>query len=271
MGNRLYIYAYIKQSINANRISQKKRKMKYQSYGFLLLIGISFLTSCIKDDFVDDAVDPILTIRNQVDFIVLGETHQFEYRYLNNVGVDEEVNIQWQSSATEIISISETGLTQSHKEGTAVITVSYLDGDVLLEDTSEIEVKLSDEENEEEEENENEEEEEEEEEMEGIVRTGSIVASSFYDLEGDFTLSENGSELLLEFSSNYLASSALPGLYVYLSNNPNTIANAFEIGAVEVFEGAHSYEIADIPIDEYNYVLYFCKPFNVKVGDGEIQ
>ncbi|MEM9549152.1 MAG: hypothetical protein AAGA77_24405, partial [Bacteroidota bacterium] len=62
----------------------------------------------------------------------------------------------------------------------------------------------------------------------------------------------------------------LPGLYVYLTNNRNTTANALEIGAVEVFNGAHTYTVEDVGINDYKFLLYFCKPFNVKVGDGEI-
>ena len=41
---------------------------------------------------------------------------------------------------------------------------------------------------------------------------------------------------------------------------------------VTVFSGAHSYQIvnAGIDITTYDYLLYYCKPFVVKVGDGKI-
>ena len=43
-----------------------------------------------------------------------------------------------------------------------------------------------------------------------------------------------------------------------------------EIGEVKVFKGAHRYTIGgDIALNQYKYLLYYCKPFNVKVGDGE--
>ena len=45
---------------------------------------------------------------------------------------------------------------------------------------------------------------------------------------------------------------------------------ALEIGAVETFNGAHSYVIENTDISEYEFILYFCKPFVVKVGDGQI-
>ena len=74
-----------------------------------------------------------------------------------------------------------------------------------------------------------------------------------------------------EFGDDYQASTSLPGLYVYLTNNPATANNAFEIGRVEIFNGAHSYRISGVGLNEYDYLLYWCKPFSVKVGDGEIR
>ena len=46
--------------------------------------------------------------------------------------------------------------------------------------------------------------------------------------------------------------------------------NAFEIGRVATFSGVHSYTIPNKGINDYNYIVYFCKPFNVKVGHGQI-
>jgi hypothetical protein len=46
---------------------------------------------------------------------------------------------------------------------------------------------------------------------------------------------------------------------------------AFEIGAVSVFSGAHSYQLpTSIGLMDYQYLLYWCKPFNVKVGEAKI-
>ena len=102
-------------------------------------------------------------------------------------------------------------------------------------------------------------------------REGVIATTTFYKLEGSFLLDEidNGS-IRLSIDENFCTTSALPGLYVYLSNNRNSIAEAFEIGEVTTFEGAHEFEIEDIGLMDYNFLVYFCKPFNVKVGDGEI-
>ncbi|MDX1410367.1 MAG: DM13 domain-containing protein, partial [Saprospiraceae bacterium] len=102
------------------------------------------------------------------------------------------------------------------------------------------------------------------------VRTGTLQTTSSYVLEGSFALSQEADVLTLALAESYRASSSLPGLYVYLSNNPNSTNGAYEIGVVTVFSGAHTYDIpaSEVDLQQYAYVLYFCKPFNVKVGDG---
>jgi len=102
-------------------------------------------------------------------------------------------------------------------------------------------------------------------------RIGTIRTTSSYKLEGDFTLKEEDGKLIIDIADNYEASDALPGLYIYLTNNPNTNTGAVEIGAVDIFKGAHTYEVTGVNINDFDYLLYFCKPFGVKVGDGEIK
>ena len=223
--------------------------MKY--FCFTLFLALT-LTACIQDDIVFDTVDPELRITQAVDTIALDSSYQFEALYLNNVGVAEAIDILWESTAPDIISIDADGLATAQQEGSATITASFDDGTTLVQDAVEVHtgeetISLPSE------------------------RSGVIQTTTFYLLEGYFTIREEGNDLLLEIAENYRASTALPGLYVYLTNNPNTIANALEIGMVETFNGAHSYTIPDTGLDTYNYVLYFCKPFNVKVGDGQIQ
>jgi hypothetical protein len=76
---------------------------------------------------------------------------------------------------------------------------------------------------------------------------------------------------LLRLESDFRTTSALPGLYVYLSNNVSTTNNAYEIGRVIRFSGEQEYLISDLSnLSEFNYVLFFCKPFVVPVGHGEL-
>ncbi len=198
-----------------------------------------------------DSIDPVVRITSTVDTIALNSSFLFDFVYLNNVGQAETVNATWSSGDPSIISIDNQGLAQALQIGSTTISVEYNDGNNMLKDETEVHVGDNT-------------------VMTILKRSGSIATTSSYKLTGDFSLCEDGNDLVLEFEGNYEASTALPGLYVYLTNNPSTTSNAYEIGAVETFSGQHTYRISNITINDFNYVLYFCKPFNVKVGDGEI-
>lgn len=221
---------------------------------FYITILTLLFTSCIGDDIILDAVDETLKITAQATSIAAGETFQFEARFTNNIGEIEENRVTWRSSDEAILTIDPDGLATAISKGNVTIyaEATLASGDILQE---EMLVEVS--------------------EVTTVIetptnRTGVIATTTFYDLAGDFSISEVNGNLLLEIADNYEASDALPGLYVYLTNNPNSINDAFEIGKVEIFEGAHSYEIEGVAITDYDYILYFCKPFRVKVGDGKI-
>ncbi len=217
---------------------------------FLLAIALS-MQGCIGDDFVFDTVAPILRITSNVDTIGINESFQFESMYLNNIGVEEAASVSWQSSAPEIISIDETGLATALAEGSSIISAEVSIENELIRAEKEVHVGANTVEV-------------------ANMKSGEIQTTSSYKLQGSFTLSTDGDDAILEFGEDYEASTALPGLYIYLTNNPSTTANAIEIGAVEVFSGEHSYTIPNVGLNDYSHILYFCKPFNVKVGDGEI-
>jgi len=218
----------------------------------ILLLGIPLvLTSCIGDDIINDRVDPVLRIINPIDTIAFDSTYQFELSYLNNIGREEAVqNVSWTSSAPDIIEVSPAGLAKGLMTGEAFLKAEVeIEGEMI---SDELLVQVG--------------------EMTTAAvseRTGTIETTSFYTLEGSFTLSEVEGDMVLAIGDDWKASSNLPGLYVYLTNNPSTTSGAFEIGEVTIFEGEHSYNLGDqVGLNDYEYVLYFCKPFNVKVGDG---
>ena len=82
---------------------------------------------------------------------------------------------------------------------------------------------------------------------------GSIRTTSSYKLTGSYEYGLNDAgQLVLDIAGNYEASTALPGLYVYLSNNPNSTSGSYEIAEVTVFNGAHSYTLpSSIDISDY--------------------
>ncbi len=215
------------------------------------LVTLVVVMGCIKDDFIEDSVEPTIQIVSSVDTIAIGETYQFEAIYLNNVGAVEEAALEWSSSAPEVMSISSSGLATALKEGNSTIVVKFDSDSGLIRNEIKVQVGTT-----------------------TIISTteksGSIQTTSSYELTGDFVLRGEGNNLNLTFDNNYRASSALPGLYIYLTNNRNSVANAYEIGKVTIFSGAHSYTIGEVGLNDFAFVLFYCKPFNVKVGDGEI-
>jgi len=198
--------------------------MKHTVY--IILCTLLF-SACIGDDIIMDRVEETLRITSQAASIAAGETFQFEARYTNNIGETEEGQVAWRSSDESILTIDQDGLATAVAQGFVTISAEATleDGSILKEEmevevsmvTVEIELPTS--------------------------RSGVIKTTTFYDLEGDFTINAVDENLVIEIADNYKASDALPGLYVYLTNNPNSINDALEIGEVKVFEGAHTYEL----------------------------
>ncbi len=230
--------------------------MKFWNRLFLSIpLILTCFISCIGEDIVEDTIDPTLRIDNPLISLAIGETHQFEATYLNSIGQEENVNLVWTSSDSTIMSISESGLAMALQEGEVTITVRinsetetvvtrniFQIGDGTVLDSQE--------------------------------KMGVIKTTSSYELTGDFVMTtENfGNNIRISIADNYRASTALPGLYLYLTNNPNSIENAYEVGPVMVFDGAHDYSISSqvVTLNQYGYLLYWCKPFSVKVGEGKI-
>lgn len=230
--------------------------MKYLS---CILISILFvLTSCIGSDIIDDYVEPVLRINNPINGLKVGETYNFMATYFNNVGEETPANIIWSSSNDAIVSVSNMGLASALAEGQVTLTAKVTNNGVFVEDSSSIIVVASDEEI--------------SNPPASSSKQGTIKSTSSYTLSGEFTIEviEGTNDLKLSLHDNYIADTRLPGLYLYLTNNPNSISSAKELGKVEVFSGAHEYVITNIGINDFKYLLYWCKPFSVKVGDGEI-
>ncbi len=199
-------------------------------------------------------VTPTLEIANRILQITVATEHSFEIEYTDENGIlANPSNISWESSDPNIISIDENGRLRAEATGSASITVSTLVSNTLISYSNFITV------------------------VEPVAvstitsYSGSIQTKSSYALEGGFTLSIREGQLVLSLDKDYKASSSLPGLYVYLSNNRNTTSQAYEIAKVTVFQGAHEYILpSNIGLMDYQYILYWCKPFNVKVGEAVI-
>lgn len=220
-----------------------------------LVLALSLLIGCIGDDIIDDTVAARINFTNPLDSIAVGDTFQFQATFLNQVGLPEDVPVSWSARPASLLQILSNGLAIGLMEGEAWVIATADASGGAVRDSFLITVGASTS------------------EPVAMAREGTIRTTSSYLLEGTFTasLNEEG-EVVIDIEDDYRASDRLPGLYVYLTNNPTTTNGAYEIGEVTIFEGAHSYTLpSDIGLNEYNYLLYFCKPFNVKVGDGEME
>lgn len=216
---------------------------------YLLIILTIILQGCIGTDIVDDFVEARVTIDNPITSLKVNSSYLFQATYLNNVGSPEPAMFQWKSSNENVLQIDNEGHAIGLIEGeSTVIATANGVSDSLILVVSDTTIGMLGE------------------------RSAELKTSSSYPLTGNALLKKTGNNLTLEFDASFNTTSALPGLYVYLSNNVNSISNAYEVGSVVEFSGAQSYNIdEDIKLYQYNYVLFFCKPFLVPVGDGELK
>lgn len=214
---------------------------------------LASLMGCIGEDILLDEVDPVIRLTNPITSLEVNTSYQFEYMFLDDVGMEvDPSSITWESTDESIMIINNSGVAQGVSNGTVTLNVRAeledLEADTSLTfdvtGNATMAVEMS--------------------------RTGTVATTSSYPLRGAFTLTQDGNNLVLQFGSDYVADTRLPGLYVYLTNNPNSPNGGIEIGKVMDFNGVHQYTINDAGLFDYDYVFYYCKPFNVKVGHGAI-
>ncbi len=222
--------------------------MKYMLFSLPLFA----LGACIETDFIDDGVPQVLRIASLPDTIAFGDTIDLRATYFNNVGREESVAVVWSSADAGIFRVTDRAQGIAVATGTTTLRAEVtVDGQAVSQETSVIVGRET---------------------VKAVQsRSGTIRTTSSYRLSGGFTITQDGDNLLVEVAADYVASTALPGLYLYLTNNPNTTNGAREIQKVETFSGAHTYLIPDAQLGDYSHLLYFCKPFSVKVGDGKIE
>jgi hypothetical protein len=224
-----------------------------------LLFATAFLLffSCVETDYKNDRTDPKIFISNPLlELKKGGVEYPYEIDYFNYVGKQvENPKISWTSSDPAVLEITEDGLATGIDFGTATVKATLITSEETLTIISNDEVIVSTATL-----------------KESLEFVGEITSTTSYLLKGSYSLvALDDGGVKLSLGEDYEADTNLPGLYVYLGNNPKSIADAHEIGPVTVFQGAHFYDLPTIDIYDYNYILYWCKPFGVKVGEGQIK
>jgi len=215
-----------------------------------VFVVVTALTSCIKEDILDDFVPPVLRINNPVDTIGADGTYQLDVSYFNSVGMlDETIPVWWSSSDESIATISDDGLITPVTSGEFTVKIEVQEDDAVWVESKDINIGEST-------------------VVTKQVKTGEIITTSSYVLTGNFIVEEDGDDLLISIDETYETTSVLPLLVLYLTNNASTTNGALEVAPVTVFSGAHTYRVPNVGINDYSHLLYFCKPFNVKVGEG---
>ncbi|WP_088124866.1 DM13 domain-containing protein [Roseivirga misakiensis] len=213
----------------------------------MLLVSMT-LFGCIGTDIVEEIiVEEQLTITSRILTLAIGDSFQFEADFFDELGERTNGTTTWSSSDDQIISITADGLATALASGEVTITVaSGSTSDSISLSTGPMTT------------------------FRALERTGSFMGLRNYTVNGDFTLSENGDNLELTFSSNFQSSNG-PGLFVYLSNNSTRVTGGIELGQLSANSGTQTYIISrqNAELDTYNHVIIYCKPFGVAFGTGE--
>ena len=222
----------------------------------LLTVISVVLSNCIGTDIVEDFVEPRVSVANKIEVMIVNDQYQFEAMYFDNTGVNRSANFSWTSSNQGVLQIDANGLATALSPGNSTITamanetmesfeVEVLDPALVDEDS----VRMV-------------------QSMEGD-RVAALKTVSSYQLEGTAILrNQEGINLIL--ADDFETTDALPGLYLYLTNNTASIANALELGEVSSASGTQEYQLpVGVGLNDYSHVLFYCKPFRVAVGEGE--
>jgi hypothetical protein len=209
---------------------------------------VLLLSGCIGTDIIDDLVEPKIVIDNALISLKIGDTHQFEFKYFNNIGDEEDVLVSWSSSNDAVVSVDNNGFITALEMGEADIMATVDDVSAILPIEVATETVVVDQE-----------------------RTAVLNTTTSYRLTGTATLLKENDKLVLSFSDDFDVDTALPGLYVYLSNSTSNVSNAIEVSKITQFNGAYSLEVTGTDeLFDYSYVFFYCKPFSVPVGNGKL-
>ncbi len=223
--------------------------MKRLKYSWVFFLSILFV-GCIGTDIVEEViVDTEVAITSRIQSLAVGESFQFEADFFDELGERVSSDIVWSSDNDQIVSITSGGLATAIAPGDVIIrAVSGAARDSVMLTAGAVTV------------------------FGPLERSGNFRGLRNYRVNGSFTLTENGNNLELTFSSNFSSSNG-PGLFVYLSNNASRTNGGIEVGRLQRNSGSQTYTISRdrAQLDTYNHVIIYCKPFGAAFGTGKFE
>ncbi len=196
--------------------------------------------------FADPNQPAEVRVSGSINLLSVGETMQLTAAVLNATGGTlPNAVITWESANTTIAEVSATGLVTAKAGGGTNITARS--GNIQSQPYSL---------------------------MVGVGASepsGTFQGRNGYNVSGGVSFSANASLVDVNLAENFRSQSG-PGLYVYLSNSPSSVAGGVEIGKLRKTSGADTYtDPQGINMDSYNYVIILCKPFNIPFGAALLQ
>ncbi len=194
---------------------------------------------------VESENDPAeIRILTDVSTVAVGDTIQFMAEVTNILGeVLHDLEVEWSSSEPQVFNFFSSGNGVTVMEGISMIKAS---SGMIMSPIKNIEIGSA----------------------QNLEATFSGLNG--YTVSGMAVLSQSGPNLVLKFKDNFNAQPG-PGLFVYLSNNMNSVAGGREISTLKANSGSQVYEIANTDINAFQFVIIHCKPFNVPFGAGKFE
>lgn len=196
----------------------------------------------------DNAVASVV-IQDAPNAIGAGATLQLSARVYNAAGAELPAQtIGWSTTNAAVLQVSSNGLVTGIGPGTASVTATA-EGIGSLPFLIQV-IPAG-----------------------GLSRSGTFSGNMGYSVSGTATLEQNGSILKLTLGSDFLASNG-PQLGVYLAKNASgglNSQNSLKLGNLQQNSGMQEYAVpAGVTLTDYDYVVVYCIPFNVRFGTAKL-
>ena len=177
--------------------------------------------------------------------VTAGGEIQYSFVATNGMGeVVEGTSVEWATSVDSVAQIDQNGLLTSLVPGAVQVTAT-VDGIQSAPALLDVFARS---------------------------RTGSFqrAPGTSYNVQGTAIIEQSDTGLQLRFLDNFVVTNG-PDLHVYLSSENGINARSVDLGALQSPSGAQTYMLpGNIGMNDFDYVVIHCVPFNVSFGWARI-